>query len=124
MVGNSSAGGLLCLAFLPLGICGCSIPVVVAGWLFCLHPALGEMWRSYSEQVGAEVDVELLGLLGSAVPRLGFSTALGAPSSSWCTAPCSPGHGIIPLDFFCRPWRTKRLWECIIQMIQAWVLCF
>lgn len=34
------------------------------------------MWRSYSEQVGAEVGVELLGWFGSAVPRLWFSTTL------------------------------------------------
>lgn len=80
--------------------------------------------RNVEELLWAEVAVELLGLLGSAVPRLWFSTALCAPRSSWCTAPCFPGHAVIPLDFFCRPWRARRLWKSIVQMIQAWLLCF
>lgn len=88
LAGNSSAGDMLCLAFLLLGICGCSIPTVVAEWLFCLHPPVGEIWGSYSEHVGAEVGGELLGLLGSAGPRLWFSTTLCAllvysPLLSW-----------------------------------------
>lgn len=62
MEGNSYVlYALLCLAFPPLGICGRNIPVVVAQWLFCLHPPLGEVWRSYSKPVGGEVCVQLLG---------------------------------------------------------------
>lgn len=69
----------LCLAFPPLGVCGCDTPVVVAEWLFCLHPPLGEMRRGCSEQVGDEVCVKLLGCsFRTAVPKLWFSTTLYA----------------------------------------------
>lgn len=38
--------GFVVPGFPPLGICGCSIPVLVALGLFCLHPPVGGMWRS------------------------------------------------------------------------------
>lgn len=65
MAGSSSAGDVP--GFPSPGVCGCDVPVVVvAEELSCLHPPLGEVWRSYSEQEGAEVGVELLGLFGRA----------------------------------------------------------
>lgn len=98
-------------------------------WVQCPHgggrvtilPA-SPPWGNVEELLwaeGAEVGVELLGLFGSAAPRLWFSTTLCVSKSPWRAAPCFPGLAVILLDFFCRPWSTKRLWKCIIQMIQA-----
>lgn len=89
--GNSSAVDMLCLARPPLGICGAVSPW---WWRWCFACIL--LWGDVEEWLwasGAEVSGELWGLLGSAVPRLWFRTALCAPKSSWCRAPCFPGHG-------------------------------
>lgn len=76
MEGNSHAlHALLCLAFPPLGVCGCSVSVVVAVTC-CLQLPLGKFGRVI-EQVGDEFSVKLLGCLcRSAVLKLWFRTAL------------------------------------------------
>jgi len=73
----------LCPAVPPLGICGCHVLEVVAGWLFRLHPPLGETQRS-PEQAGDEVRVKSMGCwFRSALPKLWFSTALYGLWSTW-----------------------------------------